>query len=300
MNVLITGASGLVGTVLVPSLSEQGHVCQTLCRQSGATKPLTWDPAAQRLNLGEQPRIDAVIHLAGESIASGRWNAQKKARIRESRAQGTRLLAETLANLESKPEVLVSASAIGFYGNRGDETLDESSAPGQGFLAEVCQDWENATQPAEQAGIRVVHARLGVVLSKAGGALASMMTPFRLGLGGRIGSGRQHMSWIALDDVVTILQFLISDATLSGPVNLVTPSPVTNSQFTKALGRVLCRPTLLPMPAPVARMLMGEMAEELLLASTRVSPRKLTEAGYEFQFSELAAALDAILLGIYE
>ncbi len=173
MNVLITGASGLVGTALVPSLSEQGHVCQTLCRQSGAAKPLTWDPAAGLLNLGEQPRIDAVIHLAGESIAAGRWNAQKKARIRESRMQGTRLLAETLASLESKPEVLVSASAIGFYGNRGDEALDESSAQGSGFLAEVCQAWENATQVAEQAGIRVVHARLGVVLSKDGGASGS-------------------------------------------------------------------------------------------------------------------------------
>jgi uncharacterized protein (TIGR01777 family) len=300
MNVLITGASGLVGTALSSSLSQQGHVCHALRRQSGAPDPLTWDPAGGALNLGADCQVDAVIHLAGESIASGRWTAPKKARIMDSRVQGTRLLAAGLAALEHKPEVLISASAIGFYGDRDDETLDESSSPGQGFLADVCQAWEKQTGPAEDAGIRVVHARLGVVLSKQGGALASMMAPFRLGMGGRIGSGRQYMSWVALEDVVTILQFMISDPSLSGPVNLVAPHPVTNREFTKALGRVLCRPTLVPMPARAARLILGEMAEELLLASTRVAPQKLMEAGYEFQYTDVASALDAIILGVYD
>jgi uncharacterized protein (TIGR01777 family) len=300
MNVLITGASGLVGSALIPSLSQQGHTCQAVLRHANAEKPLTWDLRAKTMNLGENPRFDAVVHLAGEPIAAGRWNAQKKARIRESRVQGTHLLAETLAGLEHKPEVLVCASAIGFYGHRGDQVLDESSAAGQGFLAEVCQAWEHAAQPARDAGIRVIHARLGVVLSKQGGALASMITPFRLGLGGTMGSGHQYMSWIALDDVVTVLQYLLSDPSLTGPVNLVAPSPVTNRQFTKALGRVLCRPTFIPMPACAARILLGELADELLLASTRVAPQKLVDAGFEFQFTELKSTLDAILLDLHE
>lgn len=295
MKVLITGASGLMGSALRAFFAEQGLSCQSLKRLSGATEPWSWDPSTQAIRLGDDPSFDAVIHLAGESIASGRWTAAKKTRIRDSRVMGTQLLAETLAGLTRKPKVLVSASAIGYYGHREQEELHESSSVGQGFLSEVCQAWEQATEPAQAAGIRVVHARFGVVLSKRGGALAQMLTPFKLGLGGRVGPGNQFMSWIGIYDVVTILQFLISEDSLNGPINVVAPSPVTNLQFTKTLGRVLQRPTLCPMPAWAAGLVFGEMADQLLLSSTRVSPAKLIELGYEFQHSELEPALREIL-----
>ncbi len=238
--------------------------------------------------------VDAVVHLAGENIAE-RWTAAKKARIRDSRVKGTQLLCETLTRLSSPPKVLVSASAIGYYGDRGEETLTDDSPPGRGFLPEVCRAWEAATEPARQQGLRVVQLRLGVVLSVAGGALAKMLPPFRLGLGGVLGSGRQYMSWIALDDVVGTLQHAVVTDALQGPTNAVAPRAVTNQEFTKTLGKVLGRPTAMPLPAFAARLMFGEMADELLLASARVQPTKLLASGYQFRYPELAEALRHLL-----
>jgi hypothetical protein len=238
--------------------------------------------------------VEAVVHLAGENIAE-RWTAAKKANIRDSRANGTRVLCEALTGLTPLPKVLVSASAIGYYGDRGAEVLTEDSASGSGFLAEVCRAWEVATEPAHQRGIRVVRLRFGVVLSAAGGALAKMLPPFRLGLGGTLGSGRQYMSWIALDDAVGAIHHAVVTEPLQGPTNAVAPQPVTNQAFTKALGSVLRRPTLLPLPAFAARLIFGEMADELLLASTRVQPAKLQASGYSFRYPELEGALRHVL-----
>jgi len=235
------------------------------------------------------------VHLAGEPIAEGRWTQEKKRRILESRVKGTRLIAETLAKLNEKPRVLVSASAIGFYGDRGDEVLLEESASGEDFLSEVCREWEKATLAASQAGIRVVHLRIGIVLSAEGGALAKMLTPFKLGVGGRVGGGRQYMSWITLDDLVGVIRRALADESLRGPVNAVAPQAVTNEEFTKALGRVLGRPTFLPVPAFAARLAFGEMADALLLSSARVEPARLKEAGYEFSQTEVEGALRHVL-----
>jgi uncharacterized protein (TIGR01777 family) len=239
--------------------------------------------------------LDGVVHLAGESIATGRWTAEKKARIRDSRVKGTRLLCESLARLDQPPRVLVSASAIGYYGDRGDEILHEDSASGSGFLAEVCHMWEAATEAASQRNIRVVNLRIGVVLSAMGGALATMLFPFRMGLGGIIGSGRQFMSWIALDDLLGSIAYALRTDTIRGPVNAVAPHPVTNREFTKTLGRVLARPTLLPMPAFAARLAFGEMADELLLSSARVEPARLSAAGYDFRYPTLEGGLRHLL-----
>jgi uncharacterized protein (TIGR01777 family) len=239
--------------------------------------------------------LDAVVHLAGENIATGRWNAAKKARIRDSRVQGTRLLCEALAQLVHPPRVLISTSAIGYYGDRGAHTLRENSAPGRGFLAEVCQAWEAATAPAVQRGLRVVLLRLGMVLSPTGGALARMLTPFRLGLGGVVGSGQQYMSWIALADVLGAIRHILDTETLHGPVNAVAPQPVANQVFTTVLGTVLHRPTRFPLPAFVARLAFGEMADALLLASTRVLPAQLQASGYTFQYPDLEATLRHLL-----
>jgi uncharacterized protein (TIGR01777 family) len=238
--------------------------------------------------------VDAVVHLAGENIAQ-RWTSSQKAKIRDSRIKGTQLLCETLARLSSPPKVLVSASAIGYYGDRGEQILTEDSPLGRGFLAEVCRGWEAATEPARQRGLRVVPLRFGVVLSPAGGALAKMLPPFRLGLGGMVGSGRQYMSWIALDDVVGAIQHAIVTDTLQGPTNAVAPQAVTNQEFTKTLGKALGRPTVFPLPAFAARLMFGEMADELLLASTRVQPAKLLGSGYRFRYPELEDALRHVL-----
>ena len=299
MKVAITGATGLIGSALVPFLSSGGHEVVPLRRVSGRSggdgDPPRWDPETGALSAAALDGLDAVVHLAGENIAGGRWTAARKARIRDSRVDGTRRLAEALAALPRPPRTLVAASAIGFYGDRGDDELDESSAPGHGFLPAVCQDWEAAAAPVREAGTRVVHLRIGIVMTPAGGALGQMLLPFRMGVGGVIGSGRQYMSWVALDDVLGgVLHALRSDD-LAGAVNMVAPNAVTNREFTRTLGRVLRRPTILPMPAFGARLAFGEMADALLLASTRVEPARLTDSGFRFGHPGLEGALRHVL-----
>ncbi|HET6164545.1 MAG TPA: TIGR01777 family oxidoreductase [Planctomycetota bacterium] len=282
-RVLVTGAHGLIGSALVPFLTAGGHEVVTLSLRG------PFEPA-----LGEEP-FDAVVHLAGEPIASGRWTAAKRERILMSRVDGTRALCEYLARRRVKPSVLISASAVGFYGDHADEVLDEPILAGSGFLADVCREWEAATRVASEAGIRVVNLRLGVVLSASGGALRKLLMPFQLGLGGRIGSGRQYMSWIALDDLLGVVAHLLDDESVKGPVNAVAPNPVTNADFTATLARVLRRPALLPLPATVARAAFGEVADELLLASQRVIPKRLLETGHHFGWPSLEAALRHVL-----
>lgn len=298
MKVLVTGSTGLVGSELVPFLTTGGHEVTRLVRSAlkpGTLKPgenaIVWQPTDGKIESEQLEGFDAVVHLAGESIAGGRWTAQKKARIRDSRVEGTRLLAEALASLKQPPKVLVCASAIGYYGDRGDTLLDEQSSPGTNFLAEVCQAWEAAADPARERGIRVVHLRFGMILSPRGGALQKMLMPFKFGLGGRIGSGKQQISWILLDDVIGVIHHALTHEELSGPVNVVTPFPVTNAEFTRILGKVLGRPTIAPVPAVAAKLIFGQMADELLLASTRVEPRRLVESGYSFRFPDLEGAL---------
>ena len=293
-KVLVSGSSGLVGSALIPALQANGYqVTRLVHGASSSQNQISWNPA-EPLRAGTVSGFEAVVHLAGESIM-GRWTRAKKLRIRESRVAGTRHLAEALAQAATKPRVLVSASAIGYYGDRGDEILREESPPGSGFLSDVCRGWESACEPAAQVGIRTLQARFGVVLSLDGGALARMLTPFRLGLGGKIGSGRQWWSWIALQDIVGIILHALKTSSLQGPVNAVAPNPATNAEFTKTLGTALSRPTIFPMPAFAARLALGEMADELLLASQRVEPAKLRASGYVFQHQELHAALEALL-----
>jgi uncharacterized protein len=301
VKILVSGSSGLIGSALVPFLSAEGHSVTRLLRagsrapRGSAAGDVGWDPASGRIEPRSLEGFHAVVHLAGESIAGGRWTSERKARIRESRVQGTRLLAEALAERSHQPQVLVSASAIGYYGDRGEELLKEDSLPGLGFLAEVCRDWEAATEPATKKGIRTVNLRIGVVLSAAGGALARMVPPFRAGLGGVLGSGRQYMSWIALDDVVGAIHHAMMNESLRGPVNIVAPAPVSNREFTRTLGRVLGRPTWFPAPAFVLRLAFGEMADALLLASARVSSSRLEASSYQFRCHELDDALRHVL-----
>jgi uncharacterized protein (TIGR01777 family) len=299
MIIAVTGSSGLVGTAVVNLLESGGHLVRRMVRRvpRSADHEIHWDPAAGTIDAAELAAVDAVVHLAGENIAAHRWTDAFKAQLRDSRVRGTQLLCETIAGLSTRPSVLVSASAVGYYGNRGDELLAESSPPGRGFLAEVCQQWEAQTQLARDAGVRVVNLRIGVVLSANGGALAEMLTPFKLGVGGPIGSGRQYLSWITIDDLARVIEFAIHTTSLTGPVNAVAPEPVTNREFTKNLGRVLRRPTALPMPAFAARLVFGEMADELLMTSTRVQPRALTVAGFTFQWPQLEPALRHMLHG---
>jgi uncharacterized protein (TIGR01777 family) len=293
MKVLISGASGLVGSALSESLKVHHEQIVPLVRDD--RDGVHWNPTVGMIDEGGLENFTAVVHLAGDNIADGRWNAAKKRHIRDSRINGTRLLAESLAERSRKPAVLVCASAIGYYGHRGDEPLDESARPGEGFLPEVCVEWEQAAQPAVDAGIRVVHVRIGVVLSAKGGALVKMLTPFQLGVGGIIGSGKQYMSWIELSDLVAVIEHAIADAALVGPVNAVAPEAVTNRTFTKTLGKVLGRPTIFPMPAFAARIAFGEMADALLLASTRVVPSKLQQSGFTFHHAALEPALRHVL-----
>jgi hypothetical protein len=293
LKVLVTGSTGLIGSRLAALLTGGGDSVVPLVRRSPRTGEVRWDPDGS-VDAAALEGADAVVHLAGESIV-GRWTDAKKAKIRESRVRGTRVLAEALAGLERPPRVLACASAIGFYGDRGDERLDESSPQGAGFLPEVCRDWEAAAAPARGKGIRVANLRFGMVLSPHGGALAKMLPPFRIGAGGIIGSGRQYWSWIALDDAVGAIHHVLQTDALHGPVNAVAPQSVTNREFTKTLGKVLSRPTFLPMPAFAARLALGEMADALLLASARVEPKKLTAAGYPFALPGLEEALLMVL-----
>ncbi|HTU00830.1 MAG TPA: TIGR01777 family oxidoreductase [Candidatus Sulfotelmatobacter sp.] len=295
MQIGVTGVHGLAGSALVPFLRAEGHRVARFVRGAPQeSDEIAWTPDS---GISDPPRaegLDAVIHLAGESIA-GRWTEARKAEIRRSRVEGTRRLCESLARLARPPRVLLSASAVGFYGNRGGEMLLETSAPGSGFLADVCRGWEAATAPLAKAGVRVVHLRFGMMLSQAGGGLGTMLLPFRLGLGGKLGAGDQFMSWVALDDVLTATRHILSMESLVGPVNVVAPSPVTNAEFARTLAGSLHRPALLPAPAFALRLALGEMADEMLLASQRALPGRLRETGYEFRFPQLDAALRHLL-----
>jgi len=292
---LVAGASGLIGSALVPYLTTGGHTVVRLGRSGRGADTIMWDPAAGSIDRAALEGFDAVVHLAGETVSGGRWTTEKKARIRDSRSDGTRVLVEALTGLERPPKVLVSASAIGIYGDRGSELLREDSPSAAGFLADVCKAWEAATAPAAAHGIRVVNLRFGVVLSAAGGALATMLTPFMLGVGGPVGDGSQFMSWIALDDVLDAVLFALTTPTLTGPVNAVAPHSGTNRDFATSLARVLGRPAIIPFPAAAVRLLFGEMGDELLLASTRVDPGRLTAAGFRFRYPELEPALRHLL-----
>jgi len=297
LHVCVSGATGLVGSALLPFLTTGSHRVTSLARAaSRSPQPVVrWDPAAGTIDAAGLEGMDAVVHLAGESVAGKRWTAATKARIRDSRITGTTLLCETLARLRQPPKTLVCASAIGYYGNAGAAEVREESPSGDGFLADVCRQWEAATAPASAAGIRVVQLRIGIVLSPAGGALASMLTPFRLGLGGRLGSGAQYMSWISIDDLIGAILHALTTGVLRGPVNAVAPLPVTNAEFTRVLGHVLRRPTLLPVPAAAARLAFGEMADALLLGGARVTPARLHDTGYTFRHADLETALRHVL-----
>jgi uncharacterized protein (TIGR01777 family) len=292
MKVAITGASGLVGSALVPFLTTGGHEVVRLVRRAPKAKDEAgWDPEAGEVDAGALEGVDAVVHLSGANIAGGRWTESRKALLRSSRVGPTGLLARTLAGLRRKPRVLVSASAIGYYGDRGDAWVTEKDAPADDFLGRLSVEWEAAADPARDAGIRVVHPRFGIVLSPAGGALGKMLLPFKAGLGGVVGPGTQFMSWIALDDVLGVVHHALDRTELEGPVNTVAPAPATNREFTKTLGRVLDRPTVAPVPAFALRLALGEMADATLLSSTRVRPERLEATGYRFRFPDLEGAL---------
>lgn len=298
MKVLVSGSTGLVGSELMAALSANGHDAVRLARTSssdGRYPSIQWDPIIHSLNTTHLEGLDAVVHLAGDNIASGRWTDYKKQQIKDSRVKNTRFLCESLAKLKNPPKVLICASATGFYGDRGSENLDENSAKGQGFLADVCQEWEDATQPARDAGIRVVNLRTGIVLSPQGGALQKVLPLFLLGGGGILGNGKQVWSWISLPDLVDIIRHALQTDNLSGPVNAVTPNPVSNAEFTQTLGKVLKRPALFPAPAFMLKLIVGEMADALLLGSAKVEPSRLKESGYTYQHETLEIALRHLL-----
>ena len=301
MKILVTGSSGLVGTALGRAMARAGH---TVCRLVRPQTPggdrakegfaMAWNPATGELG-GAGVGADAVLNLAGASIADGRWTARRKALLRSSRIDTTRALVGALAKMNARPSVLVSASAIGFYGDRGDETLTEENKPGTDFLAALAKEWETEALKAEALGIRVVLARFGIILAREGGALAKMLTPFKLGAGGRLGSGKQWMSWVTLEDVVAILRFAIENATARGAINVVSPQPLQNLEFTKILAKAVHRPAFFPAPALALRLALGEMADALLLSSQRVLPQALEKLGYRFMRSDLPSALNELV-----
>lgn len=297
MKILVTGSSGFVGSILHARLRSRGERVIRLVRHPPGLNQdqILWDPESGRMDPAVLQGVNAAVHLAGDPIAKGRWTAAKKRRIRDSRVLGTRLLAETLARLTPPPQVLVCASAVGFYGDRGEEILTEEAGPGTGFLAETAQEWERACRAASDAGIRVVNLRFGIILDPSGGALKMMLPPFRMGLGGPLGDGRQWMSWVSREDVLGIILHALTAHALQGPVNAVSPNPATNREFSRSLGRALRRPALFPVPALAVRLLFGEMADEALLASARAIPRKLQQSGYSFQHPDLQPALVQML-----
>jgi uncharacterized protein len=293
-RILVSGVSGPIGAALLPSLKTRGYEVSRLVRgPATGQNQISWDPG-KPIPPDTVSGFDAVVHLAGESIV-GRWTDEKKRKIRESRVAGTTALAEALAQAKDRPQVFACSSAIGYYGDRGGEVLNEASTPGSGFLPVVCGEWEAATRPAIQAGIRTVQMRTGVVLSPRGGALGKMLTPFKLGVGGMIGSGRQWMSWIDVQDMVGAIHHILKSDLLHGPVNMVAPKPVTNAEFTRTLASVLSRPAIFPLPALVVKLVFGEMGETVLLGSQRVEPAQLVGSGYPFRFSDLRASLENIL-----
>ncbi len=295
MLVAITGASGLIGSRVALYLNQKKLKIVKILHETLKNNTINWKPEDGDWNTTFSNGVDGIVHLAGENIASGKWTKKKKDAIKRSRIEGTKELCRSILKLQKPPGVLVCASAIGFYGNREEDLLNESSSSGQGFLSDVCVGWENATKEVSEAGIRVVNLRFGVVLSQLGGALAKMLTPFRLGLGGRVGSGKQYMSWVAIDDAAGAIHHTLVHDSISGPVNVTAPNPATNREFTNVLGSLLKRPTIMPMPAFAARLVFGEMGDELLLSSTRVAPEKLLDSGYKFQFPKLDLALNHIL-----
>lgn len=295
MKILISGSSGLIGSALKKTLTASGHQVLPLTRDSSINQPFYWDPAQNIIRLDEKKPIDVVINLSGASIAEGRWNNHRKAEILNSRVNSTLLLSEKISQLKIKPTLFISGSAIGFYGDTGKSVVDESSPAGTDFLAELSVQWEKASEPAKLAGIRTVNIRTGIVLSTEGGALKKMLLPFKLGLGGIIGNGQQMMSWVSINDYTKMIDFIINTPALVGPVNLVSEYPVTNKEFSKTLAKVLNRPTLFPMPAFIARLAFGEMADALLLSSSHVQATKLQALGYKHIEKELEDALSVLL-----
>jgi len=296
MKILITGASGLVGKALQKSFADKGYEMLLASRsEPKADNEIQWTVEEGFAQAERLEGIDAVVHLAGESVSSLRWTDEKKKAIRDSRVFGTRSVVDAISKLKDRPKVLVAASAIGFYGERGDEEVNESSAAGHGFLAEVAKEWEGEARRAEDAGVRTVLLRTGIVLSKDGGALATMLLPFKMGVGGVVGSGKQWMSWISLDDHVAVINYVIENENIRGAVNAVSPEPVTNEEFTKTMGEVLYRPTFIPLPEFAVSMLMGEMGDALLLTSTKVLPKRLEDTGFKFEQPALKGALEHAL-----
>lgn len=297
MIIVIAGASGLIGTALQKTLRQAGHQVFPIVRGAAANGLFHWQPSDGRIHFDSTFPVDVLINLSGAGIADKRWAPDRKLEILKSRVDSTRLLTETIVSLPTRPKLLISGSAIGFYGETGGDSVDETGSNGEGFLAEVASRWEAAAEPAIDAGIRTVFMRTGIVLNSRGGALNRMLKPFKCGLGGVVGTGGQYMSWVSLKEIINMIIFIIGNESLSGPVNLVSPQAVTNREFTRCLGRVLKRPTLIPLPGMLARAAFGEMADHLLLSSIRVYPKVLEEAGYQFLEPGLEVALEGAVQG---